>query len=200
MTLLASQPPRSLVKAARRLNPALDLEVDVLAVVRADGASTKDEWTAGTLTNTVADDTGAVRIAEQTGSPKTMFSSGGTSGGATDKYSVHNPSHNTRVTETLWLDFWPDPGVVGPHGFVLHSVDLVLARRDGSSVFGNAFGGVKDNGNLVLHFTRFDENWNREVIADRMVIPANKLPMDPGVVTVNFRDGTVNGVGGDGGR
>lgn len=179
--------PTSLLKACRRLNPAVALDVDVVAVQSAALCSSHDDWTAGTLTTTAVDDKGAVRLAES--GSAAVFSSGGTSGGATDHYHWFNGANNNGG-ETTWLDFWPDPTKIGPNGFLLHSLDLVLGRKDSGVVFGNpapGSGPAKAGSKYVITVARLDGNWNREVLGDPVYLDCAAVAMAGGLVTINFR-------------
>jgi hypothetical protein len=180
--------PSSLVRACRRLNPAIALDIDVLAVQAAALVATKPDWVAGTLTNTTSDDGGAVRLSE-TGSVA-VFTSGGTSGGATDKYHWFNGA-NPNGGETTWLDFWPDTSLIGPNGFTLHSIDLVLGRKDSGVVFGNAAPGSgppKAGSKYVLTFALLESNWNRQQLGDPLYVDCALVSMAGGLVTVNVRN------------
>lgn len=184
--MLLSAPPRSLVKACRRLNPAIDLEVDVVAVTAAAGATTQEEWGDATLTDTTADAAGAVRLSEQSGSPLTLFSSGNSTD-ATEVVPLANSTLGLAdpFTEVVWLDFWPDPAVVGPHGFTLHSLTLKLGRL--------VIAGAKDG--FRFYVTQFDENWNRETLT-QIDIPVDALGGGTwtAVCVIDFRAGTINGI------
>lgn len=189
MGIVLEGPKRSLVKAARRLNPAIDLDVDVVAVRRAAGASTKEEWTAGTLTSTTADQSGAVRLSES--GSRDVFKSGGVPGDATVKRLLNSTVTDVPVgpgtpTEILWMDFWPDPAVLGPDGFVLHSLDLVLGRRALSA--DDPYAASEQLPTFAIHVARFDDNWNREAITDPIALAGTSIPIDGGTVTVNFRN------------
>jgi len=178
-------PPRSLVKACRRLNPAIDVDVDIVAVVRAAGASTKEDWEAGQLTSATVDASGAVRVAES--GSRVLFQSPGTSAEAlTNKYHWFSSSNNDQY-ETMWLDFWPDPAIVGPSGAVLHSFDVVLGRKSDGAVFGRV-STLTAAGVYRFTVARFDEKWNREPLGTPIDIPCGEVLKDGGVVSINFRN------------
>lgn len=123
------------------------------------------------LTNTFAEQDGSLRLSE-TGS-STIFKSAGSSADAT----VPMPQHTGNETQILWIDFWPDPAVFGPDGFVLDSLDLFM-DRNGLFSLSPVF---------AIHVTRFDVNWNREFLSDPLLLTGNAIPVVPGVVTINFR-------------
>lgn len=183
---LALTPPRSLVKAARRLNPALDVDVDVVAVVAAVGASTKAEWEAGTLASVTVDDKGVVRLAETGSTP--IFQSPGTAAEATTKWHFYyQPNHEQN--EKLWLDFWPDPALLGANGFTLHSLDIKLGRNSDGQVFGS--GGIaniysKVGAGYWLEVTAFDAKWNRVRLGDAIFLKASDV-VDGATLTIDFR-------------
>jgi hypothetical protein len=157
------RPPVFLERAARRLNPCLELEADLLAVERAALACTPSDWGAQGASVTV-EPSGAVRLAELTG--WSIFKPAPSFLNATDLYAwefTGNPK------EILFLDFWPDPLRFGPGGFTLKSLDVILGRKKGSVV-----AGVFDPAGVFrFSFWTFDDRWNRVAIADPIDVPAS---------------------------
>src|SRR4051812_14914992 len=100
----AKGPLAAIVKATQRLNPVMELDVDVLAVTRAAVASTAADWAAGVLTSTSADPkTGLLRLTPTT--PASLFSQ-------TAAHSVqHRFKDSSNGVEEYALDFFPDPSV-----------------------------------------------------------------------------------------
>lgn len=147
--------PDWLVRAAYRLNPTIDLDVDILGVFSADGASTKEEWEEGVLTHTESDLFGAVRL--QRNGSVVVFETAEDVSDATEQrtFSFESP-------ETVWLDFWPDPSVIGEQGFILHSVETKWDYSPGS--FSGNFPVVQ------VGVSQIDNNWNREQLTDPIVI------------------------------
>ncbi|HEX5437149.1 MAG TPA: hypothetical protein VFW98_08315 [Gemmatimonadaceae bacterium] len=183
---MTATPPASLVRAAHRLNPALDLDIDIVAVVAGVGASTHDEWSDGVLTNVTVDEAGAVRLTES--GSQVIFQSGGSAAEATTRYGWFWAPNRNQL-ETLWIDCWPDPSLIGPNGLTLHSLDIMLGRKNGSFVFGNVFGfSGGTNGQYIIQVARLDENWNREVLGDAITIPCTAVAMDGGLISIGFRE------------
>src|SRR5438046_1561106 len=113
-------PVASIIRATQRLNPCMELDVDVLAVARAAVASTAADWNAGTLTATSPDTkTGALKLTPTT--PAVLFSQTNTA------TVVHHFQDAIDGAEEFALDFFPDPAVTQGVSFTLDSLDLYLS-------------------------------------------------------------------------
>src|SRR5205823_392318 len=109
----------SVIKGAQRLNPALDLEVDVLAVQRAAVAIGASAW--GSLSSVVVDGrTGALTLGLAT--PAVLFSQ------TTSAATQHWFRDANDGLEPLALDFFLNPAAVGGAPVVLDSLDVHLGK------------------------------------------------------------------------
>ncbi len=164
-------PLASVIQASTRLNPCLDLDVDVVAVEAAAGASTQLDWTTlGTIpAGLTVESDGSVHLT--LGGPTTLFSQ-------TSDHSVFqafNDSGGSPGPAVFWLDFFPDPAVVGNSPLELSSIDLWL----GLSISGGFFVGT-----FHIQVTQFDAFWNRQPIGDAIDINAKQVTSFP--YTVDF--------------
>ena len=162
-------PLASIVKATQRLNPCMELDVDVLAVSRAAVASTSADWTAGTLTNVSPDTrTGALRL---TPSSTSLFSQ-------TLSANVHHYlQDSSNGVEEYALDFFPDPAVTQGVSFTLSSLDLDLRM-----------GNLK--GYLRVQVYYYDEFWRLVPMGDPIDILSgdivNAVGTSGGIYTIDF--------------
>lgn len=166
----------SVIRAAQRLNPCLDLEVDVLAVERVAQASIDEDWTA--LTNVETDPrTGALTL-EQTAST-TLFSQ-----------LAHDATHYFADAEDgleeLALDFFIDPAAVGGGPLVFDELDLWLGRQtpSGGAPFSSAGGVYKNPWRIRIGY--YDERWRFTPLGDDIALPADRVADGGGLVTLRF--------------
>lgn len=130
-----------IIRATQRLNPVMELDVDVLAVTHAAVASTAADWNAGVLTSTAPDSkTGALRLTPN--APATLFSQ---TNSATVQHSFHD---STNGPEELALDFFPDPSITQGVSFTLSSLALFLAPGNLKGVF-----------RIIVAY--YDEKWRK---------------------------------------
>lgn len=139
-------PLASIVRATQRLNPCMELDVDVLAVIRAAAASTPADWNAGVLTATSPDTKlGTLRLTPS--APAILFSQ-------TLSATIHHPFKDaSNGVEEYALDFFPSPSVAQGVSFTLDSLDVVL----------NA-GQLK--GFFRVQVSYYDQNWRAVPMGD----------------------------------
>ncbi|MDQ6770539.1 MAG: hypothetical protein M3Z54_11195, partial [Gemmatimonadota bacterium] len=168
--IAARGPLASIIQATQRLNPCMELDVDVLAVTRAAGLSTAADWTAGTLTSVTADTkTGALRLTE---SDVSLFSQ-------TASSTVHHYlTDAANGVEEYALDFFPNPSVMQGVSFTLSKLNLHLRM-----------GNLK--GYLRVQVYYYDEFWRLVSMGDPIDILSDDIVAvvgtSGGVYTIDFR-------------
>lgn len=165
-------PLTSVIQGATRGNPCLDLDVDIVAIEAAAGATTQLDWnTYGVLpAGLTADGDGTLHLT--IGAPSTLFSQ-------TADFSVFqqfNDSAGSPGPCIMWLDFFPDANVLGNAPLQLANIDLYLGRNMGAIFF---------TGTYNIHVTQFDEFWNRQQIIAPIAINAKSVTSFPYTIDFN---------------
>ena len=173
----------SIIKACQRLNPCMELDVDLLAVVRAAQASTKADWDAGTTrTNVTADPNSGALSITQTGT-SSIFSQ---TTAPTVRHAFHDANDGS---EEYALDFFFDPNIASGVAIELASIDLYLASfgATGSSLT------FDKTGVFRIRLGYYDVDWNLVPIGDpfdiRLKTAVGFTPAG-GVYTIDFTSQT----------
>ncbi|MFL5481132.1 MAG: Hint domain-containing protein [Gemmatimonadaceae bacterium] len=171
----------SIIRACQRLNPCMELDVDILAVARAAQASTKADWDAGTKTNVTADANSGALSLTQTGT-SSIFSQTNT---ATVRHAFHDAVDGS---EEYALDFFFNPNIAQGVAIELASIDLYLATFGAT---GSSFTFDK-NGIFRVRLGYYDVDWNLVPIGDPFDVKANAAGITPGggVYTIDFTSQT----------
>jgi hypothetical protein len=162
-----------LQKAARRLVPSYEMQVDLVAVSRVGSCSTRADWAAGTLTNVGVNDRGEVRLAPG-GAGLTLLDT--TGGSPTLEFEVFNDTSGASHEYTI--DLWVDPAYVGGLPFTLGTLRVTLAR------FG--VGSRQFLGEYHVSVSTYDEQWRKVPLGDPVILTAADVP-HPGLdITIDF--------------
>lgn len=160
----------SIIKATQRLNPCMELDVDVLAVTRSAVNSTAADWNAGVLTNVVADpSTGTVRL--------TLVAAGTLFSQVNTVSVIHSFQDSALGAEEYALDFFLDPSVAQGVHLELDSLDLHLSRMGGG--LGGALVFDK-SGFFRVRVAYYDQDWKLVQMGDPIDISATLIALGGG--------------------
>lgn len=162
-----------IIKASQRLNPCVDLDVDILAVNAAAVASTTDDWGTLPASATVDATTNAVRIAE--GAATSLFSQ---TAGSSVKHHFTDGQASSKGPEEYCIEVFPSPSVFQGVPFTLASLDVALNYAEGAGYFGGVF---------LITLYAYDDHWHKVPLGDPIALPIAQVN-NGGVTTIDFRN------------
>lgn len=174
-------------RACLRLNPCMDLDVDLLAVSRAAACSSTADWTAQALSNLVVDSrSGAVTLAQT--AAVSIFSQ------TVDHSVAHTFTDGqagsaNKGREEYAIDFFPSPSVYGGVPFSLKSLDVWLGTMSGPT--GAMF--TANDSVFRVQVAAYDARWRLVPLGDPIDIKAQDiitaLGAFSGIYTIDLTQG-----------
>lgn len=159
-------------RAAHRLVPSYEMEVDLVAVSRVASCSTRADWNAGVLTNVTANDRGEVALSAA-GAGLVLLDT--TTGGPTlANQGFLDP---TGYPQEYAVDVWVDPSYVAGQPFTLGQLTLRLTRDVGLLRF---------QGRFRITVSTYDEQWRLTPLGDPIELTPTDSPYPNGTVVIDF--------------
>jgi hypothetical protein len=158
-----------IIRGAHRINPVVDLEADIAAVVRAAAASTRLDWQTASFDPAEIEvaDSGFVTLKRST-TGLSLFSQTA----STDSKFYAFRTKTTDDKGELFLDFWPDPATFTVP-MRLHSIALKMARDATTFV------------TVSIQVYEIDKNWQRFPLGDPVSVIGTPL-VTPTVFTFDL--------------
>jgi len=164
-----------LVESCHRLNPTVDVEIDIRAVGRSTRVSTAADWKQGTQITTVVSDDGSVRLGELDDPTEGVaFTNGNAAAPAPGFFAFQN--------ERLCIDFFPDPTKF-PATFNIRGINLFAGTSWNPA---RRAGGHKFHGKFRITVTVFDELWRRQQLGSPQDIDSAQFHPEGSYYFIDF--------------
>jgi hypothetical protein len=161
-----------IIKAAHRLVPSYEMEVDLVAVSKVASCSTRADWESGTLTGVFANERGEVQLnAGESG----LVLLDTTTGSPT--VALQGFLDDGDRPQELSIDVFVDPATVGGQPVTIGTITLRL-RRDAA--------GFPFLGSWRVSIDTYDDQWRRVPLGDPFVIDPSVAGFPGGDVTIDL--------------